>query len=156
MTYFNSQEEKDLKWFENEFNQDLRWFAGTTGTTEFTRWDVECEARDGRRIDVELKMMDKKRDRFNDIYIEPDKLKTLQERLDSVEKTLYINYTDDKKIVYVWDISKIDIDKLKYYPEVKIWDKGKQEYKIVPRYGLPKNLCCATCYKNKEQKYTYK
>lgn len=132
--FFNSSEEIDDKYF-NILNNRMGWFKEMNRNHLMSEIDWMCINKTGSTTNCELKLRDNQINSFEDVYIEVGKYKKLIERYkNNDEIPLYINFFQNENYVAIWDLRKVN--KMNYYPNARIYNKGKRKWETVERYGL--------------------
>ena len=150
-SFFNSCERIDDRYFKY-FNDKVDWFKEINRNGDLDRIDWTCVNRTGTTTNCELKLRDNHINQYDDVYIEVDKYKHLMKRWkENKEIPLYINFFQDEKHVAVWDLRKVN--KMNFYPFARIYNKGKQRWEEVERYGLFPRDSMFYIYDYNEDKY---
>lgn len=148
--FYDYQESVDLQYL-NFLNSKTNWWTSITPTARFSHTDATGTDLKGNKYHFELKERFINPDSFNDIFIEPLKVRELEEMAKNGYRALYVNFFNRGKDVYIWNFSK-PLEK-SFYPNQRIWDCGAKKYKYQDRYGLFKKDAIHLRYDDIEQKF---
>ena len=134
----------------NKFNQSEGIWDELTGNLKYgTRHDV-VGVRNSHTYLIELKDREQYSSvtsfPFPTVYIEPTKLAYLYQTTvddNDIANCYFINFFGND--IAIWNIKKLDIDRLRLRKNIKIYDKGLGQTIVADRYLLP--LTDATIYK---------
>lgn len=140
MNYFEYSEEKDNRYLQR-FNDLTHTWITLERNGHFNRIDFTAD----NEYAIELKTRNFPIDKYDTIFIEPDKYKAL---IDSNLIPIYINFFEDSDSLAIFNLHDIPDPKT---IEPTIYNPGKKQYQKVVRYLLPLNK--ATKYKFNGQTY---
>lgn len=148
--YFKSNEDNDFEMLV-KFNEETKYFDEIVRSEDKNVIDAMALKGD-KCFNIELKMRYMDINKFNSIYIEPNKVaKLLLEYQINGIIPLYINFFQNQNTVAIWNLSKIT--SYEYEPCVKIWDEGHGKYKYEARFCLYPRDACICIRKNDNDKY---
>lgn len=136
--FYNIKEDEDLKML-NDWNEQIKAFETITANPLGSQTDIVATDKKGNYYSIELKQREGSFSgfTFNDVFIEPSKISALVAKKNkNKHKILYINFFSNGNEVVIWNFDK-DINNIKYYNSVPIFDKGCNCKKREPRFGLP-------------------
>lgn len=150
LNYFNDNENTDFKLLE-EFNEKTRYFNDIERCRE--KNVIDAIATRGENIfNIELKMRYVDINKYNSIFIEPNKVAVLLLEYQLYGKIpLYINFFQDINCVAIWNLSKIT--SFGYNPSVTINDKGYEKNKKESRILLYTRDACINIKNNNDENY---
>lgn len=148
--YFKSNEDNDFEMLV-KFNEETKYFDRIERCEDKNVIDAKALKGD-KQFNIELKMRYMDINKFNSIYIEPNKVaKLLLEYQINGTIPLYINFFQNQNTVAIWNLSKIT--SYEYEPCVKIWDEGHGKYKYEARFCLYPRDACICMRQNDNDKY---
>lgn len=148
--YFKSNEDNDFEMLV-KFNEETKYFDKIERCEEKNVIDA-IAWKNGKKFNIELKMRYMDINKFDGIFIEPNKVaKLLLEYQINGTIPLYINFFQNQNTVAIWNLSKLT--KYGYNPSVQINDKGYERNKRESRFELYTRDACICMRKNDNDKY---
>lgn len=150
MNYYEQNETMDNSNLE-KFNKYINWFTKMERQGHFSRIDWLCVDTKNRNCSVELKTRFVDINKFDTIFIEPDKYQCMINKYNNEGYIpLYINFMQDADHVAVFDLRKFNKNNTETISKI-ILDKGDNQVKKVDRMLLPVRQC--SYYEFENNKY---
>lgn len=148
--YFKTNEDNDFEMLV-KFNEETNFFDKIERCDEKNVIDA-IAWKNGKQFNIELKMRYMDINKFDGIFIEPNKVaKLLLEYQINGTIPLYINFFQNQNTVAIWNLSKIK--KYGYNPSVQINDKGYERHKRESRFELYCRDACVCMRQNETKEY---
>lgn len=148
--YFQMNENNDFEML-IKFNEETKYFDRIERCEEKNVIDAIAWKGD-KRFNIELKMRYMDINKFNSIFIEPNKVAVLllDYQINGIIP-LYINFFQNSNTVAIWNLSKIT--SYGYNPSVQINDKGYERSKRESRILLFTRDACVNTRENNNEPY---